>query len=221
MRYLRSYSISLMISSPRRRITQSRTSSRTSTAASGCGAGEGLQEGAGRRGCCAWTRSSSWSVPGSKGLVNVSGDTSVIGGFEKRSEEGLCALADITAAKKKVHVGLAMEIETLKISAARAVYADGSRARGQVRAVRSGCVGKGRRDNYRRFSCGRTGALARPLWNQFIIGSEQIYAYEIAERTTSVQISARMKTMKRATSTLRRCLDFGRREPPARLSSSA
>ena len=123
-----------------------------------------------------------WSVPGSKGLVNVSGDTSVIGGFERDQKKAYVLLRTITAAKKKVHVGLAMEIETLKISAARAVYADGSRARGQVRAVRSGCVGKGRRDNYRRFSCGRTGALARPLWNQSIIGSEQIYAYEIAER---------------------------------------
>ena len=43
-------------------------------------------------------------------------------------------------------------------------------------------TGKGRRDNYRRFTCGRTGSLARPLWNEFIVGSEQIYAYEIVER---------------------------------------
>ena len=51
-----------------------------------------------------------------------------------------------------------------------------------MRAVRRGCLGKGRRDNYRRFTCGRTGSLARPIWNAFILGAEQIYAQEIAER---------------------------------------
>ena len=123
-----------------------------------------------------------WSVPGAKGLTNVSGDTSVIGGFERDQKKAFVLLRTIGSKKKRVHVGLAMEQAGLKIIAARAVHADGSKASSKVRSVRSGCLGKGRRDNYRRFTCGRTGSLARPLWNEFIIGSEQIYAYEIVER---------------------------------------
>ena len=123
-----------------------------------------------------------WEVPGSRGLTNVSGDTSVIGGFESNQKKAFVLLRTITVKKKKVHIGLAMDQDSIKIISARAVYADGSAPSSAVRSVRSGCLGKGRRDNYRRFTCGRTGSLARPLWNEFIIGSEQIYAYEIAER---------------------------------------
>ena len=123
-----------------------------------------------------------WEVPGATGLTNVSGDTSVIGGFESEQKKAFVLLRTIDTKKKKVHVGLAMEQAGLKVVAARAVHADGSKPSSSVRSVRSGCLGKGRRDNYRRFTCGRTGALARPLWNEFIIGSEQIYAYEIVER---------------------------------------
>ena len=123
-----------------------------------------------------------WEVPGARGLTNVSGDTSVIGGFESDQKKAFVILRTIGSKKKRVHIGLAMEQAGLKIIAARAVHADGSKASASVRSVRSGCLGKGRRDNYRRFTCGRTGSLARPLWNEFIIGSEQIYAYEIIER---------------------------------------
>ena len=123
-----------------------------------------------------------WEVPGANGLTNVSGDTSVIGGFERDQKKAFVLLRTVGSKKKRVHVGLAMEQTGLKIIAARAVHADGSKASSSVRGVRSGCLGKGRRDNYRRFTCGRTGSLARPLWNEFIIGSEQIYAYEIVER---------------------------------------
>jgi hypothetical protein len=123
-----------------------------------------------------------WEVPGARGLTNVSGDTSVIGGFESNQKKAFILLRTLTVKKKKIHVGLAMDQDSIKIIAARAVHADGSKASSAVRSVRSGCLGKGRRDNYRRFTCGRTGSLARPLWNEFIVGSEQIYAYEIAER---------------------------------------
>jgi hypothetical protein len=123
-----------------------------------------------------------WQAPGAKGLQNVSGDTSVIGGFERDQKKAFILLRLITVGKKSFHLGLALGQQNLKVIAARAVTTDGSKPSASARAVRSGCLGKGRRDNYRRFTCGRSGALARPLWNAFILGAEQIYAYEIAER---------------------------------------
>ena len=51
-----------------------------------------------------------------------------------------------------------------------------------MKSVDRGCRGKGRRDNYRRFSCSQTRSLAKPIWNAYILGSEQVYAYEIEER---------------------------------------
>ena len=123
-----------------------------------------------------------WNDEKASGMSNVTGDTSIIGGFARDQKRAFVLLRTITVRKKKIHLGLALDRETLKVIAARAVHADGSEASAPVRAVRSGCVGKGRRDNYRRFSCGRTGRLARPLWDQFIVGAEQIYAYEIVER---------------------------------------
>ncbi len=123
-----------------------------------------------------------WDDEKTSGLHNVTGDTSIIGGFERKQKKAFVLLRTITQGKKTVHVGLALDQETLKVIAARAVYADGSAPNSALRGVRSGCLGKGRRDNYRRFSCGRTGRLARPLWKAYIIGAEQIYAYEIVVR---------------------------------------
>jgi hypothetical protein len=123
-----------------------------------------------------------WQTASNKALQNVTGDTSIMGGFERNEKLAYVLLRTIEVKKKKVHIGLALDRETLKVQAARAVYADGSKASSALRAVRQGCRGKGRRDNYRRFSCGRTGGLARPIWNAFIVGAEQIYAQEIAER---------------------------------------
>lgn len=123
-----------------------------------------------------------WEVPGAKGLKNVSGDTSIIGGFERDQKKAFILLRSIKAGKKIFHIGLALGQQKLKVIAARSVTTDGSKPSASARAIRSGCLGKGRRDNYQRFTCGRSGALARPLWNAFILGAEQIYAYEIAER---------------------------------------
>ena len=79
-----------------------------------------------------------WEVPGAKGLTNVSGDTSVIGGFESDQKKAFVLLRTVSSKKKRVHVGLAMEQAGLKIIAARAVHADGSKASSSVRGVRSG-----------------------------------------------------------------------------------
>ena len=123
-----------------------------------------------------------WEDLKARGLSNVTGDTSIIGGFEREQKSNFVLLRTVTVAKRKIHLGLALDSQTLKVVSARAVYADGSDPSAALRAVRSSCKGKGRRDNYRRFSCGRTGRLARPLWDAYIVGVEQVYAYEIVVR---------------------------------------
>ena len=123
-----------------------------------------------------------WEVPGTKGLTNVTGNTAVIGGFKKDQKKAYVLLRPITAGKTKGYLGLALGVAKLKVIGARGVNTTGGKASSSLRGVQRGCLGKGRRDNYRSFSCARVGKLAKAIWREYIIGAEQIYAIEIAER---------------------------------------
>ena len=91
-------------------------------------------------------------------------------------------LRTINVKGKSIHIGLALDRKTLRILVARAVPSEGGKPSKAMKSVDRGCRGKGRRDNYRRFSCSQPRSLAKPIWNTYILGSEQVYAYEIEER---------------------------------------
>jgi hypothetical protein len=117
-----------------------------------------------------------WTRSGSKGLTDVSGDQSMIGDFNA-DERGNYVLFGTT---KKAFFALVVDKDDLRVQGAKAVPADGGTLGRKYTSVSGKCKGKGRRDNYRRFSC--AGALSKAVFKRYITGAEQIYAHELLER---------------------------------------
>ena len=123
-----------------------------------------------------------WSVPGTGGPVqNLTGNRVAYEDLAKEHRAGWVVLREVSEGKRKVFLGLAVDLKDTKIIAAKAVPADGQKASSAMRAVARGCKNKGRRDNYRRFRCNGTGRLANPVFKAFIVATEQIYAFELEE----------------------------------------
>ena len=123
-----------------------------------------------------------WKVPGVTGPVrNLTGNRVAYEDLAKEHRAGWVVLREITEGKRQVFIGLAVDLKDTKITAAKAVPADGKSGSSAMRAVARGCKNKGRRDNYRRFRCNGSGRLANPIFKAFIIATEQIYAFELEE----------------------------------------
>ncbi|MBM65054.1 MAG: hypothetical protein CMH55_02320 [Myxococcales bacterium] len=123
-----------------------------------------------------------WTDPEARGPVrNLTGNRVAYEDMDQKHRSGWIILRQVEEGKRQVFLGVAIDIKDTKIIAAKAVPADGKKSSSAMRAVARGCKNKGRRDNYRRFSCNGSGRLAKPIFKAFIIASEQIYAYEYEE----------------------------------------
>jgi len=123
-----------------------------------------------------------WTDPNSSGPVrNVTGNRVAYEDLAKEYRSGWIVLRQVEEGKRQVFLGLAVDLKDTKITAAKAVPADGKKGSAAMRAVTRGCKNKGRRDNYRRFRCNGTGRLANPIFKAFIVAAEQIYAFELEE----------------------------------------
>lgn len=123
-----------------------------------------------------------WIDPEYKGPVqNLTGQRVAYEDMPKAQRAGWVVLREIKEGKRAVYIGLAVEMKDTKITNAKAVPADGKRSSAAMRAIARGCKNKGRRDNYRRFTCNGTGRMAKAIFKEFIIATEQIYAFELEE----------------------------------------
>lgn len=126
-----------------------------------------------------------WIDPDARGPVsNLTGNRVAYEDMAQKHRAGWIVLRQVEEGKRQVFLGIAIDLKDTKITAAKAVPADGKKSSAAMRAVARGCKNKGRRDNYRRFRCNGSGRLAQPIFKEFIVASEQIYAFELEEYTS-------------------------------------